>query len=599
MIHHSRIDLRVPYAHKEEAKALGARWDPRLRTWYAAAGVDLRHFDHRWFPDDFRLSDDEQVEPETESFHEPERGISLSELLARAKGVIERGLPDSVWVRAEISELGGKNGNLFPTLTERNERGDPLARVKGVIFRREAANVTTRFIEATGEGLKPDIKILCLARVRFEPLFGLDLIIEDVDPAYTLGDLAAKLARIRRQLAEEGLYDRNRALPTPVEFVQVAIISPSSSAGLGDFRQESDRLQSAGLCDFHYFQATFQGLDAPGSIRTAINEVVAAHRRTPFDALVIIRGGGAVTDLAWLNDLELARLVCRSPIPCFTGIGHERDDTILDEVSHRRFDTPSKVALHITATIRDNALESLANLERIRERLGMVLTRERTALDAQASRIESGVGSALERAAVERENRLAMIRTAAAYRIREAQAASEAGREKLIAEAENLVLEATGDLTRLSSSIIQRTQGCLGSRTAEAERLAQAVVLKAQANLQAAERELVYLRGQADREASRQVVRALDNLEGVRDSVAGGSMALLDAARRAVESETRLVVGMGPQATLRRGFAMARDGAGRPVTSRKAAAQLPSLQIEFHDGRLPVSAHGPETGGQG
>jgi len=170
------------------------------------------------------------------------------------KGVINEGFPNAEWVRAEISELRGKNGHLYLTLTERNERGDILAQVKGIIWKTRAQSITAKFEGATGEGLKTDIKILCLAKVRFDPLYGLDLIIEDVDPSYTLGDLAAKLARIREKLQQAGLYDRNKQLPAPVEFVRVAVISPETSAGLGDFRREADRLQTAILCDWRQLE---------------------------------------------------------------------------------------------------------------------------------------------------------------------------------------------------------------------------------------------------------------------------------------------------------------------------------------------------------
>ena len=238
-----RIDLNVPYAEKEDAKALGARWDEGRKRWYAPPGTDVRHL-KRWLPHDPGAP---IVHGPTSGLDaEPRQGISLRELLARVKGLVERGLPEAFWVRVEISELRGKNGHLYPTLAERNERGDVLAQCKGVIWRNQAEAITTRFVEATGEGLKPDIKILCLGRVRFDPAFGFDLIIDDVDPSYTLGDLAAKLARIRKMLVEERLYDRNRGLPAPSEFVRVAVISPETSAGLGDFRRETDRLLDAG-----------------------------------------------------------------------------------------------------------------------------------------------------------------------------------------------------------------------------------------------------------------------------------------------------------------------------------------------------------------
>jgi len=340
----TRIDLRVPYAQKEEAKAFGARWDQGNQTWYAPPNTNLENL-KRWLPEGV-LDEDKQPAPSSDG--QPQKGIALTELLARVKGVIDQGLPDAIWVRAEISELRGKNGHLYLTLTERNDEGKPLAQCKGIIWRTRAEPITAKFEQTTGDGLKTDIKILCLAKVRFDVLYGLDLIIEDVDPSFTLGDLAAKLARIREKLVAAGLFDRNKRLPAPLDFVRVAVISPETSAGLGDFQRESDRLQTATLCEFTFFRATFQGLDAPSSIRTAVQNALAAHRQSPFDALVVIRGGGSVTDLAWLNDLQLATVLCLCPLPVFTGIGHERDQTILDDIAHIRFDTPSKVALHIT-----------------------------------------------------------------------------------------------------------------------------------------------------------------------------------------------------------------------------------------------------------
>jgi exodeoxyribonuclease VII large subunit len=347
----TRIDLNVPYAEKDQAKVHGAQWDTASRTWYAPPGTDLQNF-KRWLPNGVLT---ETSDPETTAPTKAEKGVSLSELLGQVKGVTDEGFPSAVWVRAEISELRGKNGHLYPVLTERNDHGDILAQVKGVIWRNKAEIITAKFEQATGGALKADIKILCLAKVRFDALYGLDLIIEDVDPSYTLGDLAAKLARIREHLQQTGRYARNKQLPASVEFVRVAVSSPETSAGLGNFRREADLLHTAILCEFHFFPATFQGVETSSSIQAAVLQALTAHKQRPFDALVIIRDGGSVTDLAWLNDMDFARLLCQSPVPIFTGIGHERDNTILDEIAHTRFDTPSKVALHISTTIKDNA----------------------------------------------------------------------------------------------------------------------------------------------------------------------------------------------------------------------------------------------------
>jgi exodeoxyribonuclease VII large subunit len=159
----TRIDLKVHYTEKEEAKALGARWDAENRTWYAPPGTDLEHL-KRWLPEGVL---DEDREPRKSPQVEPQKGIALTELLARVKGVVDHGLPDAIWVRAEISELRDKNGHLYLYLAERNERGDILAQTKGVIWKSRAVGITAKFEQVTGEGLRTDIKILCLARVPF------------------------------------------------------------------------------------------------------------------------------------------------------------------------------------------------------------------------------------------------------------------------------------------------------------------------------------------------------------------------------------------------------------------------------------------------
>ncbi len=522
--------------------------------------------------------------------------LAETDLLTKVKRVVEHGLPDAVWVRAEVSELRGKNGHLYPTLTERDERGEILAQCKGAIWKSRAEPITAKFEEITGEGLKKDIKILCLAKVRYDPLYGLDLIIEDVDPSYTLGDLAAKLARIREWLVKDGLYERNRGLPTPQEFVRVAVISPETSAGLGDFRREADRLHEAGLCEFLYFGATFQGMDAPSSIRTAVNEALAAHRQRPIDALVVIRGGGSVTDLAWLNDLELARLVSGAPVPVFTGIGHERDGTIIDEIAHRRFDTPSKVALHITTTIKDNALAAVTAFGQIKLQVARILARERTALATQADRVGAGVRSMVRQAEDDNRKFMGVIRTATHYQLREAAQTLEAGYVRFIGTAGQTLCDAGFKLVQSIEVISHRSEVILSEQRAAIEGAANVVALQATAKAEAAGRDLAHLKAQMDRDTTRLVTKAVDDLDCNLDAVAQGAAALVEMARREIELNTRIVVGLGPQATLRRGFTIARDAEGHPITSRESAMSKPEFTVQFHDGTVPVAVLGPEGG---
>ncbi len=234
-------------------------------------------------------------------------------------------MPGSVGARAEISELSAKNGDLYLRLAERSERGEPLGKAKSVIWKSRATGITSRFVEATGEGLKADIKILCLVQVRFDVLYGPDLVVEDVDPSFTLGDLAAKPARVRRGLVGEQIFGRNQTLAVPIEFLRVAAFRPEASAGLGDFRRETD----SGVAPVR-LRVLRRHLSGDG--RTLIVEdgrqrgpggLTTAPVRRPGD-----HPGGAVTDLAWLNGMESARMIRHAPIPVLAGIGHERDSTI-------------------------------------------------------------------------------------------------------------------------------------------------------------------------------------------------------------------------------------------------------------------------------
>jgi exodeoxyribonuclease VII large subunit len=592
MTTNTRIDLRVPYAEKDQAKVHGAQWDSENRTWYAPPGTDLQNL-KRWLPNGVL---EQTPDPITPSLKQTEKGIALTELLNRVKGVIEGSFPKAEWVRAEVSELRGKNGHLYLTLCERNQTGDILAQTKGIIWRTKAEAITAKFELATGGALKSDIKILCLARVRFDPLYGLDLNIDDVDPSYTLGDLAAKLARIRENLQESGLYQKNKRLPAPVEFVRVAVISPETSAGLGDFRQEGDRLQTANLCEFALFPASFQGVEAPSSIQSAVLQALTFHQQHRLDALVIIRGGGSVTDLAWLNDLELAKLLCQSPVPVYTGIGHERDNTILDEIAHTRFDTPSKVALHIKTTIKDNAFGALESWERINALVARIVIKEKSMLATQVDRIETGARSIIRRVESDQESFVKLIQTATTAQIQAATVALETDHRRVVDGVHKTLIDAQLGMTHFLESITQRTQVQLENQRSEIDRLVHTLTLKAQSRIDAAGRDLDQIKTQVGRDADRMVTKAADDLTKSMDLIESGIVSVTDTARKDIENFARIVIGLGPQSTLQRGFAIARDDEDKPLTSCEAAMNQTTFQVEFRDGRVAVKNMGI-TGG--
>ena len=171
---------------------------------------------------------------------------------------------------------------------------------------------------------------------------------------------------MRSTLQAEGLYGLHRALPLPADFARLAVITPEGAAGLGDFHREVAPLEQAGVLELHYLQATFQGRDASRSLSAAIAGALALHEQQPLDALVMIRGGGATTDLAWLNDLSVGRALAQFPVPVITGLGHARDDTLPDEVAALRTDTPSKAAAHIVRTVVNAAAQAQADWQTIR-----------------------------------------------------------------------------------------------------------------------------------------------------------------------------------------------------------------------------------------
>lgn len=287
----------------------------------------------------------------------PEQFLELSDLLGYVSQVVTRGIPGAVWVRAELSSVTDRR-HLYLDVVQL-EDGQEVAKARATLWARERYSLEGKFRKATGGGLRSGMKLLLYVTAEFHPQYGFSLHILDLSPEFTVGDQAIKLENIRRVLDAERLLERNRELPVPADFSRVAVISPRQAAGLGDFVREAARLERAGAVEFVYLQATFQGREAAASLLTALSSALLTHLEAPLDALVIIRGGGAQTDLAWLNDLELARMVARFPVPVVTGIGHARDDSILDELACVRTDTPSKAAAYILNTVLSGAGSAL------------------------------------------------------------------------------------------------------------------------------------------------------------------------------------------------------------------------------------------------
>lgn len=271
--------------------------------------------------------------------------LMLGDYLTAVKMVFDEIFEDTVWVVCELQSVSTKAGHYYFELTDKDRQSN----CRGVLWRNRASVVST-FEQKTGTRLQGGLKVLLCGRAVFHAQYGFSFQIYDIDPSYTLGALAHDYKQMKQKLQECGLFWQNQRLPMSFDLQDILVVSPQNAAGLGDFQAEANRLQQAGACCFYYHHATFQGNHAPLELRQAISKAhqdfVGEYQKNP-DLLVIIRGGGAVGDLAYLNDYELAAMVCECPVPVWVGIGHERDQGILDEVAHTRFDTPSKVIFGI------------------------------------------------------------------------------------------------------------------------------------------------------------------------------------------------------------------------------------------------------------
>jgi len=318
--------------------------------------------------------------------------LRLSDYLSAVEMVIKQTFDHRVWVKAEIRNLSSKGGHYYFELAEKDDDGKVVASCRGNLWRFKAARVLAKFERATGMPLERDLTVLLKVSAGFHAQYGFSITIEDIDPSYTLGDLARQYAEMVDRLTGEGLLHLNQQLPAPFDIEHVLVIAPEKAAGLGDFQADADRLASTGACQFHYHNATFQGNHAPAEIRQAIvsaqQQFHDTYQRLP-DLLVIIRGGGAVGDLAYLNDYELAALVAEQPVPVWVGIGHERDKVILDEVAHTSFDTPSKVIAAIHSHLAQLVTQTLQYQAQIKQAAQRQLNTAEQQATRQLSQIQS------------------------------------------------------------------------------------------------------------------------------------------------------------------------------------------------------------------
>ena len=327
---------------------------------------------------------------DTDAFRE--EYVKLSAYLAQVQGLIENaeGLPK--WIVCELAKVSWSRGHCYLELVESDPAGNPVAKARGTIWSYKASVLNNIFRLGTGDDLREGIKVRLYVQVQFSPVYGLSLNVLDLNPSYTLGDIEAQRRATIQRLQKEGLMERNKELEVPALPYRIAVVSAQGAAGYGDFMKH---LSDSGIrFEVELFEAAMQGADAPASIEKAFESINS--RAHEFDAAVLIRGGGSNLDLVCFDDYLIARSIALCNLPVISGVGHERDNHICDDVASVRVKTPTGAADFLIQRFAD-ASETILSLEqRLSDAYSEILEEGSAVLDRLSMRLSSALGRFVE-----------------------------------------------------------------------------------------------------------------------------------------------------------------------------------------------------------
>ena len=297
------------------------------------------------------------------------KSLTLYELNALVRETLALQMPDEYWVEAELSEAREVRGHCYMELIQKDDRSNtPVAKASAKCWASTWQLVKPHFMRVTGQQVHAGMKVLLKVYAQFHESYGFSWIVTDIDPTYTLGDMARKRLEIIRQLKEEGVFELQKELRLPMFCQRIAVISSANAAGYGDFVNQLESNEYGFRFHTQLFPAIMQGEGVEQSVISALEKIFRTPLQLPrggeqeasprgglegvFDCVVIIRGGGATSDLSGFDTLALAEHVANFPIPIITGIGHERDESVLDMVSHTRVKTPTAAAAFLISHLK-------------------------------------------------------------------------------------------------------------------------------------------------------------------------------------------------------------------------------------------------------
>lgn len=313
--------------------------------------------------------------------------LSLYELNSFIRSVLTENFNQLFWIRAEISDIrSNQSGHCYLEFIEKdNNNRSIVAKARGTIWANVFRLLKSYFESETGQLFTSGIKVLVQVSIEFHELYGYSLTVHNIDPTYTLGDQAKNRALILKQLEEEGVLHLNKELELPPVCNRIAIISSPTAAGYEDFCNQLDTNSDGFVFYKHLFPAIMQGERTEESIITALDKIYDNIDR--FDTVVIIRGGGATSELSSFDSYLLAANCAQFPLPIITGIGHERDDTVLDAVAHTRMKTPTAVAEFLIKKMQSIANDLFIIQENISSITNNIISEEKVYLETLLTRL--------------------------------------------------------------------------------------------------------------------------------------------------------------------------------------------------------------------
>lgn len=320
-----------------------------------------------------------------------EEHISLLQLLETVRDSLQESFYECVWVRAEISELKqNRSGHCYLTLVEKDRDSDLLlAKVPAIVWAATYRTLKPYFFSATGSDLAVGMNVLVKVQVQYSEMYGLSLIIYDIDPSFTVGGLELARKKTIERLKADGMFDMNSTLELPVLPRRLAVITSETAAGYRDFMRQLHENEYGFSFSTELFPAIMQGTDAPASIIGALDAVL--ERAGDFDAVLVLRGGGGAMDLVCFDDYDLAVNVAQFPLPVLTGIGHDHDYHVIDMVANISVKTPTALADFIVDMFAQEGYRVDSIAQRLHLALKGKFSREEALVDNRVTAMRQAV----------------------------------------------------------------------------------------------------------------------------------------------------------------------------------------------------------------